>query len=253
MLAKERQDAIVEQVNSKGSVLVKELSEKYKVTEDSIRKDLSLLEKKGLLKKTYGGAVKVRVNVHEYYADERKDKNLKEKKKIAQKAFELVEEGDMIFLDISTSNLELARLLIDNDSDITIVTNMIEIMRHYIPSQKTKMIFIGGRMSEERDGFVGSLTNQEIEKYRFDKAFMGVVGLDAVDDRVETYYVEDGVTKRTILKAAASSYMMLESRKLDAQGNYMYASISDFKGIISEKEFNAASVKSLEKYHVQLI
>ena len=60
MLARERQNKIVEMVNANGSVLVKELSEMFEVTEDSIRKDLSLLEKKELLKKTYGGAVRNR-------------------------------------------------------------------------------------------------------------------------------------------------------------------------------------------------
>ena len=68
MLARERQNKIVEMVNANGSVLVKELSEMFEVTEDSIRKDLSLLEKKELLKKTYGGAVRNRVNTHELYA-----------------------------------------------------------------------------------------------------------------------------------------------------------------------------------------
>lgn len=253
MLAKERQDAIVEQVNSMGSVLVKELSEKYKVTEDSIRKDLTLLEKKGLLKKTYGGAVRVRVNVHEFYVSERKDKNLEEKRIIAQKAYSLIEDGDMIFLDISTSNLELAKLLIQNDSEVTIITNMIEIMLQYVPSQRTKMIFIGGCMSEDRDGFVGSLVNREIERYRFDKAFLGVVGVDIEDNRVETYYVEDGMTKSTVLKSSSEAYMMLESRKLEAQGNYMYASISDFKGIIIERELENNYLKALGKYKVDLL
>ena len=105
MLARERQNKIVEMVNTEGSVLVKELSELFDVTEDSIRKDLSLLEKKGLLNKTYGGAVKNRVNTHELYVSQRKGKNVEEKKEIARKDFELIEEGDLIFLDISTINI----------------------------------------------------------------------------------------------------------------------------------------------------
>ena len=56
MLVEKRQESIVEQVNQEGSVLVKELAKKFDVTEDSIRKDLTALQKKGLLKKTYGGA-----------------------------------------------------------------------------------------------------------------------------------------------------------------------------------------------------
>ena len=79
MLARERQNKIVEMVNANGSVLVKELSEMFEVTEDSIRKDLSLLEKKELLKKTYGGAVRNRVNTHELYVSQRKGKNVEEK------------------------------------------------------------------------------------------------------------------------------------------------------------------------------
>ena len=81
MLARERQNKIVEMVNTEGSVLVKELSELFDVTEDSIRKDLSLLEKKGLLKKTYGGAVKNRVNTHELYVSQRKGKMWRKRKK----------------------------------------------------------------------------------------------------------------------------------------------------------------------------
>lgn len=79
MLARERQNKIVEIVNREGSVLVKELSELFKVTEDSIRKDLSALEKKGLLKKTYGGAIKNRVNTHEIYVSPAKGKECKRK------------------------------------------------------------------------------------------------------------------------------------------------------------------------------
>ena len=63
MLAQQRQEAIVEEVNEKGSVLVKELAIKYDVTQDSIRKDLSVLQKQGLLKKTYGGAVRIRKKI----------------------------------------------------------------------------------------------------------------------------------------------------------------------------------------------
>ena len=88
MLAGERHDQIVEQVNERGSVLVKDLSEQFGVTEDSIRKDLTMLERKGLLKKAYGGAVKIRENPHERYASQRRGKNLAQKTAIAKKAEE---------------------------------------------------------------------------------------------------------------------------------------------------------------------
>ncbi len=122
MLAQERQNEIAARVNTYGSVTVKDLAKEFRVTEDSIRKDLTLLEKKGLLKKTYGGAMKVRVNEHDFFVSDRMDKHLEEKKRIAEKAAGLIENGDMIFLDISTSNIELARILIKEDREITVVT-----------------------------------------------------------------------------------------------------------------------------------
>lgn len=251
MLAEERQNEIVAQVNTNGSVLVKELSEQFGVTEDSIRKDLTLLEKKGKLKKTYGGAVKIRVNVHDFYVSQRKGKNIEEKQRIAQKAYELIEDGDMIFLDISTSNLELAKLLLQENRRVTVVTNMIEAMMVFMTETNVKLIFIGGIMSNGKDGFVGALSNQEIDKYRFDKAFMGVVGVDLENDRVATYDVEDAVTKSVILTCSDKAYMMLETRKFATDGNYKYARINDFAGGIMEKEPDLSLKKRMEEYSIQ--
>ena len=66
---------------------------------------MTILERKGLLKKTYGGAVKVRTNIHDLYVSQRIGKYTKEKKRIAEKALSLLVEGDVIFLDISTLSL----------------------------------------------------------------------------------------------------------------------------------------------------
>ncbi len=255
MLAEERQNEIVNQVNLNGSVLVKQLSRQFEVTEDSIRKDLTLLEKKGLLKKTYGGAMKIRVNSHEFTVSDRIDNYLEEKKRIAAKAEKLIEDGDMIFLDISTSNLELAKLLIQRDSSITVVTNMIEIMlmfAHMNPAN-TNFIFIGGVMSSGKEGFVGSLANQELEKYHFDKAFMGTVGVDLERNRTATYKVEDATTKSVAMVSAGKSYMMLENRKFDHDGNYQYAKISDFTGAILDSEPHLAVKNQMSKYSIEWI
>ena len=119
MLARERQNTIVEIVNREGSVRVKNLSKKFGVTEDSIRKDL-------MLKKTYGGAVRVRTNSHDRYVSQRIGKNVEEKRVIAKRAYEIIQDGDVIFLDISTINIELVKLIVEADRPVTVVTNMID-------------------------------------------------------------------------------------------------------------------------------
>lgn len=253
MLAEERQNRIVSLVNENGSVLVKELSEQFEVTEDSIRKDLTLLQRKGLLRKTYGGAVKVRVNVHDHYVSQRKDKNPEDKQKIARKALELIQDGDVIFLDISTSNLELAKLLTESELSITVVTNMIDVMLAFTGKNRIKLIFLGGTFSDGKDGFVGALTNQEIRKFRFDKAFMGVVGIDLAGNSVTTYMAEDATTKKAILESSNKSYMMLETRKFAAEGNYVYAGVDDFTGAVLEKGVDAGVQKQMKAYPLEWI
>lgn len=250
MLAEDRQNTIVALVNENGSVLVKELSERFSVTEDSIRKDLALLQRRGLLKKTYGGAVRVRVNPHDRHVTQRRGKNLAEKQRIARRAAALIEDGEMVFLDISTANLELARLLAAEDRPLTVVTNMIDIMLAFSAGGRVKLIFLGGCFSDGRDGFVGALTNQQLKSFRFDKAFMGVVGVDLEGDRVTTYTAEDATTKRAVLEASNRAFMMLETRKLTAEGNYIYARVDDFSGAVMEKEASPSLQKQMQRYAV---
>lgn len=253
MLASKRQEMIVDMVNKNGSILVKEVSEKFGVTDDSIRKDLALLEKKGLLKKTYGGAVKVRTNPHDLYVSQRIGKNTEKKQAIAKEALKLLEPGDVIFLDISTSNLELAKYICENNLNITVVTNMIDIMLTVTNAPETTVIFIGGKLNRGRDGFVGSLTNSQICEYRFDKAFVGVVGVDLIENSVYTYVAEDGMTKKTIIKSSEKVYMMLEVKKLLANGNYKFAEVTDFDGAITDEKPSDSSIRVFEEMGVEII
>lgn len=254
MLAEERQATIVGLVNVNGSVLVKDLAERFGVTEDCIRKDLTLLQKKELLKKTYGGAVRIRVHNEDHFASQRIGKNQEDKIKIARKAMGVIRSGNVIFLDNSTSNIELARLLVGSELNVTVVTNMIEVMRVFAASgSEMELIFVGGTFSRGKDSFDGALTNMMLKNFRFDKAFLGVVGVDLDRNCVTTFMSEDATTKRTILDCSTQSYMMLESRKLSSEGNFVYAEIDDFTGAILEKEAEEKDKTGMKKYQIEWI
>lgn len=254
MLAEERQNMIVSMVNENGSVLVKDLSKQFGVTDDSIRKDLTLLQKKGLLKKTYGGAMQVRKNEHEHTVKERIDHNIEDKRKIAEKALELIADKEVIFLDISTSNVELAKLLVQSGKQVTIVTNAIDVMLALTGNTgNIKTIFLGGTFSEGKDGFVGAMTMDEAKQFRFDKAFMGVVGVDLENNTITTYEANDALTKKQILKLANKSYMMLESRKFDSNGNALFAAVDDFAGAILDKGVKSSITKLMKKHPIEWI
>ncbi|MBQ3972336.1 MAG: DeoR/GlpR transcriptional regulator, partial [Selenomonadaceae bacterium] len=113
--------------------------------------------------------------------------------------------------------------------------NMIDVMLAMAGDEYNRLIFIGGTFSEGKDGFVGAIANREISRYHFDKAFLGIVGADIERNAAMTYTSEDAATKETILKCSRNSYMLLETRKFDKTGNFIYASLSDFSGAVLDK------------------
>lgn len=239
---------IVQIVNETGAASVKELSVRFAITEDSIRKDLTALQKKGLIKKTYGGALKLDEDSQERYVSQRKGKYLPDKQKIAKKALHIMKDGDLIFLDISTTSIEIAKLLKTSGLSLTVVTNMVEVMLIMAGDTYNRLIFIGGTFSEGKDGFVGSLTNREIAQYRFDKAFIGVVGIDRKQGSAMTYSLEDAMTKDAVIHNSRAAYLLLESRKLKKHGNYVYASLTDFTGTLSEQPLPKEAREYFEGY-----
>lgn len=129
MFVEERHQEILRLLEENEKVKVKDLSKRFEVTEDCIRKDLASMEVKNLLKRTYGGAVRPDTlhPGHNNIVSTRKDKNIKEKQRIAKKAVELIRNGDMIFLDTSTTNIELAKEIIKRELQITVVSCMLDI------------------------------------------------------------------------------------------------------------------------------
>ena len=253
MFVEERHNLIISSLEKKGKIKVKELSQEFGLTEDAIRKDLAVLEKKGLLKRVYGGAVKSRENLHNFDVVQRKNQDMDIKEKIAENAMKIIKDDDMIFLDISTSNIELAKLLIKSNLKITVVTNMIEIMLLLTAPSNINTIFIGGEFNRGKDGFIGSMAISIIKNFKFDKAFLGVVGVDLYDNSVATYVPDDVMTKRAVIESSRKKYMIMETKKFNIDGNFKYAPIDSFDGIIMEKKPDDDILTQLNDYNLDLI
>ncbi|MCJ7688540.1 MAG: DeoR/GlpR family DNA-binding transcription regulator, partial [Clostridiaceae bacterium] len=124
MFAEERIEKIIDKLNANQKVVVKDLSKNFNVTEDCIRKDLKILEKQGILKRTYGGGVLIRQDAPHNDILIRKNINLEGKQKIAEKAFELIQQRETIFLDISSTNILIAERIAKGNKKLIVITNM---------------------------------------------------------------------------------------------------------------------------------
>lgn len=253
MLQQERHNQIIAKLNLDGKVRVKELSQDFGVTEDCIRKDLTILEKAGKLKRIYGGATTVRTNPHVINVSDRKDVYAEEKREIALKVVEMIKPGTTIFLGVSTITLEIAKLIYQKDLNVTVVTNMIDIMNVFTQECSTKLFFLAGALNEAKDGFIGTFTIEQIKKFKFDLAFIGVVGIDLHEEEVTTYSVDDGITKKEVINSSRRCYVLAETAKLNLEGNYVFADLEDLTGYIFEKKLDLEDEKKLEEKGLEII
>ena len=147
MLALERRNLILEKLQAEKKVVVSELSQLYGVSEETIRRDLDKLEKEGLATKSYGGAViKEDVSIDLPF-NIRKNQNVSGKQKMAEITASLVQEGDHIFLDASTTAVFVAKALKEKER-LTVITNSMEILLELSDVSGWNIISTGGVMKE---------------------------------------------------------------------------------------------------------
>lgn len=252
MFIEERQESIEKVLKEKGKVRVRELSERFQVTEDCIRKDLKTLENAGKLKRTYGGAILSQEYPLERDVINRRDFHLEKKRQIAEKALKLIRPREAIFLDISTTNMELARLLAKSDMQLTVVSNMIDILQILSQNPRISVVGTGGIMYPTVNGFLGTATVQVLRQYSFDRVFVGNCGFDMTDRTLTTLGVEDGLTKQAAIASGRHSYTLMECEKFYFNESYKFIRIEELDGIITDEYPEESLQELLESLGVTL-
>jgi len=253
MFIEERYKYILDLLNENGKVLVKDLSQLFEVSESMIRKDLQILEKRNLLKRTYGGAISIDHQLMKVESfQNRVDQHAVLKEIIALKAADMIDTQDTIFLDASTTSFMIAKRLIDQNKKITIITNMIEISS-LIPNETAiQFVFIGGDYNPLVGGCVGSYAIEQIKGYRCDKVFVGCGGVSLEEGMISTALSEDASTKKAIMSIAKQRYLIMTNDKFEANGIYHFAHVMDFHSIITETMPSSAIMRMLEAYHTPI-
>lgn len=248
MFAHERREAILNILNTEGKVVVKDICARFQVTEDCIRKDLKILENDSLLKRTYGGAVPVRKMAHIDNIESRMHSDIELKSVIAKKAFDIIEEDDTIFLDISSINILLAEMLAKSFKKVTVITNMLDVLVALNSvNNSIKVISLGGVLNKEYNGFTGFMTIENIASYRLSKSFIGSIGVNVFDRSITTGDIDDGNTKKALIKNSQKTYLVMENSKFYFDGTYKFAALEDINAIITEEAPKKEIIKALSK------
>lgn len=213
MLAIERREAIINIIKKDKSVRVNELAEKYDVTEETIRRDLEKLEKEGIVKKTYGGAVLQDFVSIDATLSERQKKNMDKKHEIAKFADSLINDGETIFIDMSTTALEFIKQ-ISEDKKVTVITNSLNAITELKSKANVNLMMIGGVLNKEYVSMEGPMTIKFIENYYVDKTVFSVKAISKEQGIMDSNEVFANI-KSKMIEHSNQRILVADSSKFD--------------------------------------
>ena len=253
MFMEERLNEILAIIKEEKKVLVKELSEKFNVSESMIRKDLQRLEKEGKIKRTYGGAMLERESSYDEKTNSRVFIDLESKSYLGELVVDIIEDNDVVFLDISTTNHTIAMMLGATKKNLTIITNMNRIAMEFDRAPNVDVILIGGRYNKKLGGTVGSEAIEEIKKFKITKAFVGAGGINIEENFISNFNYDEAAVKKEILRCSKKRYIVANYEKLYKDGAYKFATLDDIDYIVTEKEPEGNIKEILNQKEVKVI
>lgn len=234
MLAQERRTLILERLQEKKSVMVGELSQLYNVSEETIRRDLDRLDKDGLAIKSYGGAViNESVNIDMPF-NVRKKRNILGKQRIAKLVNGLVESGDHIILDASTTAVFIAKAL-KGKKNLTVITNSLEIMIELSDMPDWTIISPGGNLREGYLALSGPEVLEGLRSYHVEKAFISCKGAD-LDYGFTDGNADFAQTKRVMMHCARERILVVDCTKLDTIAFAHIGDMSELTAVVMDSE-----------------
>lgn len=250
MLAIERRKEILAKLQQNKRVLVNDLSKTYNVTEETIRRDLEKLEKEGLVKKTYGGAIlNESLNVDLPY-NIRKKTNVSNKQYIAEILSSIIEDGDHIMMDASSTAVYTAKY-IKNKKDITLITNSVEILLDLSDITGWKIISTGGILKEGSLSLVGYQAQKMLQSFHVDKTIISCKGIDIQNGFTDSNEADIQI-KNLMLKAANQKILAADSSKFDKTSFIQVSDFNDIDIIVTDTKPNQEWLQKFNSLNIKI-
>ena len=249
-LTADRRAKIIDEIEHIGIVKVSDLSKKFGVSDVTIRNDLVQLEKKNMLIRAHGGAMKFqRVGV-DFELDIKSKKHLIEKEKIGKKAAELIKDGDTIILDSGTTTLQIAKF-VAHLKDLTVITNSLNIAGQLVDFNNVKVIMPGGNLRRKSLSLIGPIAENSIKNYYCDKVFLGVDGIDT-SYGISTPNSEEAYLNNIMINISREVIVVTDSSKFLRKSFAFIAPLSKINTVITDSKIPDGEKLFLEKSSVNL-
>jgi len=246
----ERQRQIAGLLKKKGRFTVKELSRVFNISGATIRSDLNELAAQGKLIRTHGGAMYNRENGVEFPYNLRKKRHKRVKEQIGREAVKLISEGEVIFLDASTTASAMLPFLVEKQ-EITVITNSLEVAYKLALLPNLQIITLGGRVRRESLSLVDAQIDPLIPE-SIGKAFMGAMGL-SLDQGLTDVNPAEIKVKQSIARRSRAIIGLVDSTKWDKVSYGTFVATGQIHTIISDQNAPENMVVEMEKRGIKVI
>lgn len=250
MYEEERLQEIYKYVQSNARASVRKLCEVFDVSESTIRRDLTELDKNRLIKRTHGGAVCLdSVGLEPTYR-EKQDRFREEKQSIAAKAAELIEDGDSVLIDSGTTTLCMTPCLA-RFQRLTVVTNSINLIEQLSGYTGITLISVGGILRPNTMALAGPVAEENLARVRVDKAFIAVNGIESSMGLTTPNLLEASV-KAKMMEVAEQVYVLADHTKAGRVAFAKFGTVADIDGFITSRLIPDEQRLELEQKNVRL-
>jgi len=267
VFAEERQQQIAGLVAASGRASVTDLAERFRITTETVRRDLAALESAGTVRRVHGGAVSAdRFSTTEESILERTIQRQAQKLRIAEAALDFLPQGPSgsIVLDAGSTTEVLADLLArrsagaaqpqksEPDRELLVITHAIPIAAKLASTQGIALQILGGRVRGLTQAAVGQATVEAAHKLRPDIAFIGTNGIHA-SFGLSTPDPEEAAVKAAFVSSARRIVVLADSSKLDAETLVQFASLKDLDTVITDRKPSPELAAALADAGVEVV
>lgn len=248
MLLPDRREAIMKVLREKHSISVKDLSKQLFISETSIRRDLTYLEKNGLLKKTYGGAVLLTGESQLLSLEARQRTEANAKSVIARKAVSTIVDGSMIFMDSSSTVLAMTPYL-DKFNALTVITNGAKIALALVEYSNIQVYCTGGLLTHHIYSYSGSIACETIKGLQADMLFVSPKSLD-IGKGAFCASEEETAIRRAMLKNSRKVMLLCNKQKMGRFAPFHLCGYDQMDAVITDEKPEAEWTDCFEKHGI---
>lgn len=247
----ERHKRIIETLNKDGFVTVENLSKLLDVTSVTIRKDLSYLEKKGLLYRTHGSASPISPHISERNVLEKEKLNIDEKKRIGITAAKLIEDNDSIILNSGSTICEFAKNITPLNS-LTVVTSSVTATQILSETENVNLFLLGGNFRKRSMSVIGNYSISFLSNITCSKCFLGVDGIDA-EFGITTSNIEEAELNKKMMSVSVRTIILCDSSKFRKKGFVKICDIDNVDIIVTDSGISESMKNIFKERGIELI